>query len=286
MPNTAQRFDSRQSMKNKRFEVFHYRDTMLENVSVHHHDFYEIYFFLSGKVRFRIEGRTYDLEPGDLLLINPRELHQPEIEKTGLYERIVLWIDRNFLISLCTEDMNLADCFDTVSPEYANLLRLPRNHRLALGQMLERLNREYNGNQVGNTVYAQGLLMQILVELNRLARQNTMLAPKMEEQDLTSQVLLYIGNHFRENITLESLASKFYVSKYHLSHEFSNRVGTSIYRYVIFRRLMHARELMSEGKAPGEIYQSCGFGDYANFYRAFKAEYGISPREFAASEQA
>lgn len=285
MPNTAQRFDSRQSMRNKRFEVFHYRDTMLENVSVHHHDFYEIYFFLSGKVRFRIEGRTYDLEPGDLLLINPRELHQPEIEKNGLYERIVLWIDRSFLHSLCTEDMNLSGCFDTVSPEYANLLRLPRNHRMALGQMLERLNREYNGHQVGNTVYAQGLLMQILVELNRLARQNTMLVPKTEEPDLTGQVLLYIGNHFRENITLESLASEFYVSKYHLSHEFSNRVGTSVYRYVIFRRLMHARELMAAGKAPGEIYQSCGFGDYANFYRAFKAEYGISPREFAASEQ-
>lgn len=285
MPNTAQRFDSRQSMKNKRFEVFHYRDTTLENVSVHHHDFYEIYFFLNGTVRFRIEGRTYDLEPGDLLLINPRELHQPEIKKSGLYERIVLWIDRGFLASLCTEDMNLTGCFDNVSPDYANLLRLPRNNRLALGQMLERLNREYNGNQVGNTVYAQGLLMQILVELNRQARKNTMLRPAAEKPDLIAQVLLYISNHFHENITLESLASEFYVSKYHLSHEFSNRVGTSIYRYVIFRRLMHARELIAEGRAPGEIYQSCGFGDYANFYRAFKAEYGISPREFAASEQ-
>jgi AraC-like DNA-binding protein len=60
-------------------------------------------------------------------------------------------------------------------------------------------------------------------------------------------------------------------------------VGTSIYRYVIFRRLLQARELMSAGEPPGEVYQLCGFGDYANFYRAFKGEYGISPREFVAA---
>jgi AraC-like DNA-binding protein len=51
---------------------------------------------------------------------------------------------------------------------------------------------------------------------------------------------------------------------------------------VIFRRLLQARELMSAGEPPGEVYQLCGFGDYANFYRAFKGEYGISPREFVA----
>ena len=45
---------------------------------------------------------------------------------------------------------------------------------------------------------------------------------------------------------------------------------------------MLARELIASGRAPGDIYQFCGFGDYANFYRAFKSEYGISPRQFAA----
>ena len=53
----------------------------------------------------------------------------------------------------------------------------------------------------------------------------------------------------------------------------------------IFRRLLQARELIASGQAPGEVYQGCGFGDYANFYRAFKGEYGVSPREFAAQIQ-
>ena len=283
MPMNAPRFDSRQSMKNKRFEVFHYRDQKMENIGVHHHDFYEIYFFLSGNVCFRVEGRTYHLEPGDLLLINPQELHQPEIGPDNLYERIVLWIDRGFLAALCDTGVDLTTCFDREAPNHTNLLRPSKMRRASIGQMLERMNREYHSKDMGSEAYARGLLLQFMVEINRLARTNTTPAPKRDEPDLVNQVLAYIAGHYQENITLESLAAEFFVSKYHLSHEFSHRVGTSVYRYVIFRRLMQARELMAEGKAPGEVYQSCGFGDYANFYRAFKGEYGIGPREFAAN---
>ena len=283
MPTNAQRFDSRQSMKNKRFEIFHYRDKKLENVSVHHHDFYEIYFFLCGDVSFKVEGRTYHLEPGDLLLINPQELHQPEICSENLYERIVLWIDRSYLTALCGTGVDLTACFDREAPNHTNLLRPSKVRRASIAQMLERMNREFYSADMGSQAYAQGLLLQFMVEINRLAQLNATPIQKREEPDLVSQVLAYIGSHYQENITLETLAAEFYVSKYHLSHEFSHRVGTSVYRYVIFRRLMQARELMAEGYAPGEVYQNCGFGDYANFYRAFKGEYGISPREFTAN---
>ena len=281
MAVSAQRFDSRQSMKNKQFEVFHYRDKKPDNVGIHHHDFFEVYFFLSGRVSFKVEGKTYHLEPGDLLLINPQELHQPEIGADTLYERIVLWIDRTYLGNLCNAaGVDLASCFDTENPAHTNLLRPSKLRRAAISQLLDRLAQEYYNDELGSFAYAQGLLTQFMVELNRLAQYSGPVQ-KWEEPDLVSQVLSYIGNHYHENITLESLAAEFFVSKYHLSHEFSHRVGTSIYRYVIFRRLLQARELIAAGQTPGEVYQSCGFGDYANFYRAFKGEYGISPREFA-----
>lgn len=285
MPIGAQRFDSRQSMKDKRFEVFHYRDKKMDHVGIHHHDFFEVYFFLNGRVSFKVEGRSYHLEPGDLLLINPQELHQPDIGEDALYERIVLWIDRTYLANLCTAaGEDLAACFNNDQPGYTNLLRPNKLRRAAFGQLLDGLTREYYSEELGSFAYAQGLLTQFMVELNRLARSSSYTV-KREEPDLVTQVLAYIGAHYQENITLESLAAEFFVSKYYLSHEFSHRVGTSIYRYVIFRRLLQARELMIAGQAPGEVYQSCGFGDYANFYRAFKGEYGISPREFTAQLQ-
>lgn len=285
MPINAQRFDSRQSMKDKRFEVFHYRDKKMDQVSIHHHDFFEVYFFLGGRVNFKVEGKFYQLEPGDLLLINPQELHQPDIGEDAMYERIVLWIDRSYLSNLCmAAGVDLTACFDNEAPGHTNLLRPSKLRRAALSQLLDRLTREYYSDELGSFAYAQGLLTQFMVEINRLA-QTTSHTVKREESDLVSQVLAYIGNHYHENITLETLAAEFYVSKYYLSHEFSHRVGTSIYRYVIFRRLLQARELMVAGQSPGEVYQNCGFGDYANFYRAFKGEFGVSPREFALQLQ-
>lgn len=284
-PNT-QRFDSRQSMKTKTFEIFHYRDKQPGSVGLHYHDFYEVYFFLNGQVEFRVEGRSYRMESGDLLLISPQELHQAVIEPATTYERMVLWIDRNFLTGLSTPETDLTGCFGGDSISRINLLRPAKLQRVAIGQLMSRLHRESLSRELGSDVLAQSLMMQLMVELSRFAQQTVSRIHRLEEPDLVAQVLAYIGIHYRENITLESLASAFFVSKYHLSHEFSHRVGTSIYRYVIFRRLTLARELITDGAAPGDIFQTCGFGDYANFYRAFKTEYGISPREFAAKVKA
>ncbi len=282
MATKAQRFDYRQSMKNRQFEVFHYRDRKGENISVHHHDFYEIYFLLGGNVDFLVEGKTHRLEPGDLLLINPQELHQAQVAPDALYERIVLWIDRNYLAGLGGGQTDLAACFDNDSPLHTNLLRPDKIRRAALQDLLEKLTAEFYGGKPGGELYTQGLLLQFMVEVNRLVQNVTSQQPRQEDPDLVSQVLAYIGTHFQENITLEQLATEFYVSKYYLSHEFSKRVGISIYRYVIFRRLMLSKELMEAGNSPGGVYQSCGFGDYTNFYRAFKSEYGISPKAYYA----
>ena len=279
-PNT-QRFDSRQSMKNKTFEIFHYRDRQPESVGLHYHDFYEIYFFLNGQVEFRVEGRSYSMEPGDLLLISPQELHQANIYSATTYERMVLWIDRSFLLSLSTPATDLTGCFGGDSLTRVNLLRPARLQQATIGQLMARLHRESLSRELGSDVLAQSLMMQLMVNLNRFSQSGSSFVLRPEKPDLVAQVLAYIGTHYQENITLESLASIFFVSKYHLSHEFSHRVGTSIYRYVLFRRLTLARELIAGGAAPGDVYQACGFGDYANFYRAFKTEYGVSPRDFA-----
>ena len=83
MASRTQRFESRQSMQGKRFEVFHYREKKTEKLQVHHHDFFEIYFLLNGQVTFRVEGSDYLLEPGDLLLINPQELHHAQVNPGG-----------------------------------------------------------------------------------------------------------------------------------------------------------------------------------------------------------
>ena len=285
LASRTQRFESRQSMQGKRFEVFHYREKKTEKLQVHHHDFFEIYFLLNGQVTFRVEGSDYLLEPGDLLLINPQELHHAQVNPGRLYERIVLWIDRGYLNELCGDENELSACFDSASPSYTNFLRPTKAQRAQLQELLEKLTAEFYGGHMGGELYARALLQQFIVELNRLAGHSRQRRKPSDAPDLIRQVLAYISAHYHENITLDSLSGEFYVSKYYLSHEFSRRMGTSLYRYIIFRRLMRARDLLQDGLPPGEAAAAVGFGDYANFYRAFKAEYGVGPREFAAAEE-
>lgn len=286
MRERSQRFDTRQNMHRQHFEVFHYRDPKPDGVEVHHHDFYEVYFLLGGDVSYWVEGQIYHLEPGDLLLINPMVLHRPVVAADStLYERIVLWIDKNYLDHFAEEGVCLTHCFDS-NVSFVNLLR-PSSpmHKAELMAMLGELVRESYGSDYGSALYAEGVFLKFMVELNRMSMHSSR---KPEEQkdssSLVSRVLTYIGEHYSEDLSLEDLAQQFFVSKYHLSHEFSKTVGTGVYRYIMLKRLTVAKQFLSEGLSPGEVCSRCGFKDYTNFFRAFKAEYGISPRSFTSTE--
>ena len=98
-------------------------------------------------------------------------------------------------------------------------------------------------------------------------------------------MLQLVSRNYADELLLDDIASRFYVSKYHLSHEFTRQVGTSLHKYVTLKRLQIARQMLTDGEAPGEVSARCGFGDYANFYRAFKSQYGISPRSCAKPER-
>ena len=276
-----QRFDTRQTMQGTTFEIFRYKDAYLKEVALHHHDFYEVYFFLSGNVQYNIESRSYLLTPGDVLLISPMELHQPMFgSEQREYERIVLWIDRQFLDGFCLPGEPFTACFDTGNPSHSNLLRPEGMQRQFLMFLLEQLIQEKASREPYQEICALSYLAQVLALLNRLALQQRKEQPVPAPDSTVYNVLGYINEHYHENLTLDELANTFFVSKYHLSREFQRLVGTSVHRYIVQKRLVMAKQMLSSGKPSSEVYQSCGFGDYSNFYRAFKAEYQISPKEY------
>ena len=281
MRERSQRFDPRQTMQRDTFEVFHYREPRPNAVEVHHHDFYEVYYLLRGEVEYWVDGRIIRMSPGDLLLINPMELHRPILEGANqAYERIVLWINKEYMESLSSGGVALSGCFDTGLPGHTHVIRPAVSERSALTARMGELVREYYSADFGSDLSAYGLFLQFMVQLNRMARHTQ---PQQEEtqqlSELVEKALSYIGEHLAEPLTVESIAARFYVSKYYLSHAFTREVGVSVYRYIMMRRLLMARQLLMAGEAAGQVCRSCGFSDYTSFYRAFKSEYGISPRE-------
>lgn len=278
----TQGFDPRQVMKADTFEVFHYREPRRGGVEVHHHDFYEVYYLLDGQVEYWVDGRIIRMEPGDLLLINPQELHRPLVgSDSDRYERIVLWINKEYLERLTTGKSKLSSCFDQSLP---NRICPADAERPILKARMHELVHEYYSRDFGSRLCAQGLFLQLMVQLNRLAFRTE--DPEGEAQQLSALVqktMSYIRENISTPLSLEEIAGHLYVSKYHLSHAFSREVGVSLYRYIMLRRLLLARQLLLAGQGAGQVSISCGFSDYASFYRAFKAEYGVSPRAYASA---
>ena len=271
-------------MLTNNYEIYRYRDSYLNNVALHHHDFYEVYLFLNGNVNYTIESRNYHLLPGDILLISPLELHQPRITlEKHPYERIVLWVNKSFLEQFSTPHTTLTHCFDSTVPGHTNLIRLPGTSGAQLRSTVERLYAAKAQQDYGSDLLAQGALMELLVGLNRAAADRADIHPAGTSDQVVDAVLHYINQHYNEPLTLDLLAEKFFISKYHLLRKFDAQVGTTVHRYILQKRLLNAKQLLAGGVLPNEVCQYCGFGDYANFYRAFKAEYNQTPRQYVQS---
>lgn len=275
-------FDARQVMNRTDFEIAHKRDTMLTEVELHHHDFYEVNYLVSGYVTYAIEDRVYRAQPGDLVFIGPRELHQLTIHSDKApYERFVLWIAPSFVRELSSAETDLSRMFDTRRPDYSNFLRPSPEMRDTVLRLITEIEAAEEENAYGRDLLHRLLPTRFLILLNRLAEEN---APVPQENDPSGQMIAsvveYINLHYGDALPLEELADRFYVSKYHLCHEFRRRVGSGLHQFIRKKRLQNARRLLARGEKPAQVYVRCGFGDYTAFYRAFRSEYGISPRQY------
>lgn len=281
--NTAnQKFTLRQYMIEKDFEFFHNRDATAMEIEYHYHDFYEIYFFISGKVTYLIEGKSYSLKPGDILLINNSELHRPVIEAGNRYERIVIWVKPEFLKQYSTEYTYLLNCFDSTAANRYNLLRPNVEAMTSIRNALAKFENSYYSNIFGSDVLRKLYLIEIIVYLNRVFLD-------MYDQDIDidirfnekiKSIIEYINENIKSDLSLDFLSEKFFISKYHLLREFKKYTGYTIHQYIHKKRLIIAKRLLREGAQVTEVCVQCGFGDYSNFIRSFKRTFGISPKKY------
>ncbi len=287
MPIQPKNFDLRQEMLHPNFELQYKRDFGLKNVAMHHHDFYEIYYLISGDATYTIDNRICRVMPGDILVIAPKELHQVYIRsETAAYERYVLWLTPEIIQSLSSSRSDLLQALDPEHPGAVRQLRLQAADQKQILSLLELLLAETHQDSFGADLQSKSLLVQLLVQINRLAAQEGDYYEAFSSASLfISQIIDYINHHYSEDLSLDNLSDLFFVSKYHLSHEFNRQVGTSIYRYIQKKRLQVARQLLAQGKKPSQVSSECGFGDYAGFYRAFRAEYSCTPRHVLPPSQ-
>ena len=281
----GQDFTERQFMVSPDFEFYHYRNEPNLKVEYHNHDFYEIYFLISGKVNYIIEGRAYILKPGDILLINNKELHKPVIKPGAVYERVVVWINPEFIRKKITDGTNLFMCFESTSKNNFNLLRPEAEMLNAIKHILAKLNRVCSNISYGTNILKELYLTELIVYLNR-----AYLETREEdiEEDVTydpkvNEIILYINKNLNADLSLDALSARFYTSKYHLLREFKKHTGYTLHNYIHQKRLIAAKAHLKAGMRVTDVCRICGFGDYSNFIRSFRKAYKTSPRKYAGN---
>lgn len=274
-------FNDRQYMNSGEFEVFFYKDANLNHIVDHSHPYYEVYFFLSGDVTYDVDGNQYNLQYGDYLLIPPGTKHHPIFHSTDKnYQRFVLWISRSYYESMCTWSEDFSYSFRYAEEKKSYRFRTDFiTFQSIQGRLLDLLE-ELHGTRAFHKLNAELLVLSFLLQINRITYDMLHQVPVAYENVLYLNLCDYINNHLSEDLSLDKLASFFYSSKYHISHVFKDNMGISIHQYIIKKRLHASKNGILSGIPFTELYHQYGFSDYTSFYRAFKKEFGLSPKEF------
>jgi AraC-like DNA-binding protein len=120
------------------------------------------------------------------------------------------------------------------------------------------------------------MMIQLLIHISRLSEVEPGEADNKYDTKI-QQVLSYINENFREELSVDELADSVFLSKYYFMRLFKAQTGTTVYAYVRQKRLMNASRLIREGVPAAKAASDSGFGDYSAFHRAFKASFGSSP---------
>ncbi len=264
-------------MKNY-FMLAHNKDRYINPILFHSHDFYEIYFFADGNVKYYVENESYELKKGDVLIIPPGKLHRPVIEENIPYERYVMWLYNSYIMEnkgiggFVHRINELADEKNThlVSfhgAEYEQLCRL-----LDLGL------KNYLSNDMLSEYTSESCIMLVLDKLK--SEFSEISQAKSDCGDIIRRVIVYLNENYVSSPSLDELSDKFFVSKYYLSHRFKEYTRTTIHKYILMKKINLAKELLKNGSSPQTVSEKCGFSTYSNFYKAFAAQTGISPSSY------
>lgn len=229
---------------------------------LHSHDFYELYIFIEGDTEFIVEGTTYTLEKYDTILVRPNEMHRTHHKSVSPYKRIVFEIPTTFF-----EENNCASLTKIFSKREFGTQNKISGKTIKSTGCLDAVNRwiKYTENgRFSENFISKAILTEILYILNN----SNILFEDNQNNNLVRQVITYINNNFTEKISLDELATKFYVSKYHLCHTFKNSTGYTITSFINNKRIMHTKILHQSGMSLSSACVNAGFSNYSSFYAA------------------
>ena len=271
------------------YRYFHLKDTEGSEHSFHFHEFAKVVLFRSGKVEYIIEQVSYNLLPGSILLVPHHAIHKAVIDPSVPYDRVVIYLDRRYLERSMMSTGRL-ECFDRADVR-GNCLLLPdavRRHEIE--RTLEEYEEALTDQEPGADTIRDAVMTKLLIRIERVSRLNEETEGSKGDGRQSgisrhgtdpglAELLTYINENLREDLTVDALAARMCLSRYHFMRQFHAGTGTTVHTYVRQKRLLGAARLIRSGVPAAQAAADSGFGDYSSFSRAFRETFGIRPSE-------
>ena len=237
--------------------------------NMHAHDWLEILYFISGKGQYIIKDTVYPMDAGDIFVIRPGEMHKLQIDSSVPYERIVIRFSPALLDGWDSKDSLLKVFYDR--PEGSK-----NRFKSEVSTKVKTAFRDYSFDEINNIeLNLFGRLLLILTALESIYTSGESIG----SENIKEQLLSYVNNHIFEDLSVQAVAETFGKSRSQISRIFKQTTGTSLWDYIITKRLSEARSMIQKGESAHQAAGDCGFADYSAFYRAYKSRFGVSPRD-------
>ncbi|MGI5990656.1 MAG: helix-turn-helix domain-containing protein [Lachnospiraceae bacterium] len=252
----------------------------------HYHLFYEMLLLLSPRCNHYVEGRKFSMKQGDIILLRPGVLHQSEYIDDSRNDRILIQFS-------WPESMPF--------PEERNIILSPFNAPIPVfrfeGEALNRLSSDLNEivltyertKEISVRMMLTNLkLMELLTDLYERSGQNVYFqSPETGVKGKIYSIVNYIHLHYSEPLSLQTLADKFYINSYYLSHCFKDMIGFTVGEYIKVTRIRNAQYLLDfSGRKITDIARLSGFSSFSQFNRSFWKVNGMSPSDYRKRRQA
>lgn len=263
--------------------AFKYRLSSQIEPIFHSHSRYEIYYFHSGKCQYVIGGKSIDLAPGDLIIMNGLREHGPVMDDRFTYIRSTVLFDGTAVRSVLIQPHSV----DVLRPfAHASYFRwsLKGQLKLEFEDMLFRLQRFYSKKNIMGYQRLRNTFLELLLFIYERFVENDKSADRLPtvKEKTVQQALSYIEQYYTEDIKLEQLSSHLFVSRFYLMKIFKELTDFTVFEYIHQRRVNQAKLLLSLNKelTITEISFKVGYKQPSHFTRTFKKWAGLTPEQY------
>ncbi len=267
----------------RNFEIDRILTSDMQQWGLHiHSTHYEVLVFIQGNVDFWIEGRRKKLEYGDIVIVNPQEIHRIYRHDDSAYERIVIHMSDSMLKDMSTAQTNLLSVFHK---NKAHILHFSEEEMELFMSNQQQMRKLWKKKEFGADLLGEAWLQILLVQISQKMRQVEEGAGEFEfATGLVGEALEYVNTHMTKDISVQDVADTLNVSRSYLSHAFKKSTGYGLWNYVISKRLVYAQKLLAEGASVTEACYASGFRDYAHFIKSFTKAFGCSPKQYGKED--